>query len=398
MFYKKGTISESTYKKNKKNEINNEGKGIGDNNNVLRIMKIYNPWAYFEWKGKFNDNDEKNWNRIPLLKELVGYNNNDDGIFFMEFKDYYKKFHSTYILNYLKDWIYNYKIVNQKNSNFFTCVKVVLEKENKIRFGLHVKQSRFNLMEKSIQLYPVLLIIVKYNQESNEYTLINTAYDITYEPGEYHILMHFNADINKVSDFTYTLSTYSQESVELLDIKDIKEIPSNYLSQIINEYMKINEKVFDEKNNDIIFFFDNSNNNLGLYFIYIENRSNYDYYIEFNIENNNCEFIQDEIVINYFYENDINSNQSNIGKFYNKLTKNKNFNQVINYFLKKGENKIFIWKLNSSPKNSTLNMINHKFIKYEEKNLSDINMTFLENLDKYEMIINIYDELDKTSL
>ena len=63
-------------------------------------MKIYNPWAYFEWKGKFNDNDEKNWNRIPLLKKLVGYNNNDDGIFFMEFKDYYKKFHSTYILNY----------------------------------------------------------------------------------------------------------------------------------------------------------------------------------------------------------------------------------------------------------------------------------------------------------
>ena len=408
IFYKKGTISESSYKKNKKSENNNINKDNIDNNNVLRIMKIYNPWAYFEWKGKFNDNDEKNWNRIPLLKKLVGYNNNDDGIFFMEFKDYYKKFHSTYILNYLKDWIYNYKIINQKNSDYFTCVKVELKKENQIRFGLHVKQSRFNLMEKSIQLYPVLLIIVKYNKESNEYTLINTAFDITdnlfssyykaYDPGEYHILMHFNADGNKVSDFTYTLSTYSQESVELLDITDSKEIPSNYLSQIINEYMKINEKELDENNNDIIFYFDNNNNNLGLYYLYVENRSNFDYYIEFNIENNNCGFIQDEFVINYFYENSINSNQSNIGKFYNKLTKNKNFNQVINYFLKRGENKIFIWKLNSSPKNSTLNMINKKFVKYEEKNLNEINLTFLENLNKYEMIINIYDELEKTKL
>ena len=162
--------------------------------------------------------------------------------------------------------------------------------------------------------------------------------------------------------------------------------------------MKINEIVFDEKNNDIIFYLDNNTNNLGLYFLYVENRSNFDYYIELNVENNNCEFIQDELVTNYFYENSINSNQSNISKFYNKLTKSKNFNQVINYFLKRGENKIFIWKLNSSPKNSTINIINKKFVKYEEKNLNEINLTFLENLNKFEMIINIYDELEKTSL
>ena len=407
MFYKKGTISESDYRKKKRME-NILNKDNCDNNNVLRIMKIYNPWSYFEWKGKFNDNDEKNWNRIPLLKQLVGYNNNDDGIFFMEFKDYYKKFHSTYILNYLKDWIYNYKIINQKNNNFFSCVKVVLKKENKIRFGLHVKQSRINLMEKSIKLYPVLLIIVKYNQESNEYKLINSVYDITdnlfssyykpFEPGEYHIFMHFNADPTKVSDFTYCLSTYSKEKVELLDITDTKEIPTNYLFQIINDYIKINEKEFDDNNNDIIFYFDNDNNNLGFYFLFIENKSNFDYFIEFSFDNNNCEFIQDELVTNYYFENSINNNQTNISKFYNKMSKTKTFIQVINYLLKQGESKLFIWKLNSTPNNSTLNMINHKFIKYEEKNLNEINLSFFENFNKYEMIINIYDDLEKTLL
>ena len=55
-------------------------------------MKIYNPWAWFEWKGKFNDNDDENWNKIPLLKELVGYHNNDDGIFFMDFQIIIKNF------------------------------------------------------------------------------------------------------------------------------------------------------------------------------------------------------------------------------------------------------------------------------------------------------------------
>jgi hypothetical protein len=407
MFYKKGTISESSYKKNKKSD-NNINKDNVDNNNVLRIMKIYNPWAYFEWKGKFNDNDEKNWNRIPLLKQLVGYNNDDDGIFFMEFKDYYKKFHSTYILNYLKDWIYNYKIIDQKNNNYFSCAKVILKKENKIRFGLHVKQSRINLMEKSIKLYPVLLIIVKYNNESNEYKLINSVYDITdnlfssyyktFEPGEYHIFMHFNADPTKVSDFTYCLSTYSKEKVELLDITDTKEIPTNYLFQIINNYIKINEKKFNEKNNDIIFYFDNDNKNLGFYFLYIENKSNIDYFIEFCFDNNNCELIQDELVTNYYYENSINNIQTNISKFYNKISKTKTFNQVINYILKQGENKLFIWKLNATPNNSTLNLINHKLIKYDEKNLSEKNLSFFENFNKYEMVINIYDDLEKTLL
>ena len=90
ILYKQGTIYESDYTiKNynfncslKKIEINNDENK--DNNNVLKIVKIYNPWAWFEWKGKFNDNDTENWNRIPLLKKLVGYNNNDDGIYIRE--------------------------------------------------------------------------------------------------------------------------------------------------------------------------------------------------------------------------------------------------------------------------------------------------------------------------
>ena len=71
ILYKQGTIYESDYTiKNynfncslKKIEINNDENK--DNNNVLKIVKIYNPWAWFEWKAKFNDNDTETWNRIP---------------------------------------------------------------------------------------------------------------------------------------------------------------------------------------------------------------------------------------------------------------------------------------------------------------------------------------------
>ena len=396
VLYSKGTIYESDYKNTDNLDNNRDG-------SVLRILKIYNPWGHYEWKGKFNDNDDKSWNRIPLLKQLVGFFKNDDGIFFMEFKDYYKNFHSTYILNYLKDWHYNYKVVNQKNNNYFTCVKVLLSKANKIRFGLHVKQSRINLIESNSKLYPVLLIIMKYDKHSNEYILINSVFDITdnlfssyyktFEKGEYHIFMHFNADPFKVSDYTYTLSSYSEQKVEFLDFTDINEIPNNYLYLIINEYIKKYEKEFNDKHKDIWFYFNNDNNNLGFYFLCIENKSNLDYFVEFSFDNKNCELIQDELIINNFYET-----QSNINKFYNEFTKTKSFNQVLNYILKKEEHKIFLWKINETPKDSVLNIINHKFIKYDENSLNNINISILYNFLKYEMIHNIYDSLEKINL
>ena len=406
--YKKGTIYESDYET--KNCTPNKKEDISSKNedNILRIVKIYNPWAWFEWKGKFNDNDDESWNKIPLLKELVGYNNNDDGIFFMEFSDYYKKFHSTYILNYLKDWVYNYKLINQKSNNYFTIVKLILKKENKIRFGLHVKQSRINLMENNSCLYPVSLIIVKYNAEFNNYELINSVYDITdniystyyksFSPGEYHILMHYNADKSEVSDYNYTLSTYSEEKVELIDFEDNNEIPYNYLFQVVHCYISQNQKIYENLKDDINYYFDNYDNNLGLYFLSINNKSKLYYFIELDLDNINCELINDELVLNYIFNNEILSNRFNINKYSKDFKKLKKIKQIIKYMLKLGENKIFIWKLKCNVRNCSLKINNKKCKIFNKKNLNDLNHSYFENLYEYEMIHNIFNELEKKSL
>ena len=120
--------------------------------------------------------------------------------------------------------------------------------------------------------------------------------------------MHFNADPFKVSDYTYTLSSYSEQKVEFLDFTDINEIPNNYLYLIINEYIKKYEKEFNDKHKDIWFYFNNDNNNLGFYFLCIENKSNLDYFVEFSFDNKNCELIQDELIINFI----INSIKQNL--------------------------------------------------------------------------------------
>ena len=56
--------------------------------------------------------------------------------------------------------------------------------------------------------------------------------------------MHYNADKSEVSDYNYTLSTYSEEKVELLDFEDNCEIPYNYLYQVINDYISQNKKIY----------------------------------------------------------------------------------------------------------------------------------------------------------
>ena len=71
---------------------------------------------------------------------------------------------------------------------------------------------------------------------------IFSTYYKSFEPGEYHIFMYYNADKSEVSDYNYTLSTYSEEKVELIDFEDNNEIPYNYLFQVVHCYISQRRK------------------------------------------------------------------------------------------------------------------------------------------------------------
>jgi calpain-15 len=58
----------------------------------VRLVKVRNPWGSKEWTGNWSDND-KRW--TPELKKKFNHVNADDGIFFMEFSDYFKNFFLT---------------------------------------------------------------------------------------------------------------------------------------------------------------------------------------------------------------------------------------------------------------------------------------------------------------
>lgn len=46
------------------------------------ILKLRNPWGYFEFKGKYSENNDEIW-EDEELRELMEYEKKDDGIFCM---------------------------------------------------------------------------------------------------------------------------------------------------------------------------------------------------------------------------------------------------------------------------------------------------------------------------
>ena len=70
----------------------------------LRLLKLRNPWGSGEWQGDWSDKSPL-W--TPALKEEVGFTDADDGIFFIELKDYLQHFSWTSIC------------VENNNTNYF---------------------------------------------------------------------------------------------------------------------------------------------------------------------------------------------------------------------------------------------------------------------------------------
>ena len=72
----------------------------------LRLIKLRNPWSHKEWSGKWNDKDEC-W--TDALKKKLNHENKEDGIFFMEFKDF-----MSYFINIVECKVIDEVIIKSK--------------------------------------------------------------------------------------------------------------------------------------------------------------------------------------------------------------------------------------------------------------------------------------------
>lgn len=62
----------------------------------LKLIRLRNPWGKGEWRGSFSDDDD-NWDNYKGLREALGHELKDDGVFWMEFKDWCMNFNKVYL-------------------------------------------------------------------------------------------------------------------------------------------------------------------------------------------------------------------------------------------------------------------------------------------------------------
>jgi len=67
------------------------------------LVKLRNPWGQTEFQGDWNDEDDLHW--TPALRQKLGCEQKDDGIFFMPLLDYVKYFdHTCICMDVKSDW------------------------------------------------------------------------------------------------------------------------------------------------------------------------------------------------------------------------------------------------------------------------------------------------------
>jgi calpain-15 len=241
----------------------------------LKILKVRNPWGAFEWKGDYCDNSEK-WKEKPELKQIVGYQKQDDGIFFMTFQDFLKYFPYTFVCKYNNGYFYSHQKVHQVNNNSLTVAKFSLSENASVTVGLHQKQQRFYSKVSAYKPQMSRVILAKKLSNGN-YEFINSDssdneklyIEADLAPGEYHIIGHVNWPYN--TPCRYVFSTYASTQINLQTL-DTNSLPSDYFVKLLQHYMDKNCKS-SQMTQNIVIQTSTNDNDIGFYMVNVKNIS-----------------------------------------------------------------------------------------------------------------------------
>ena len=191
----------------------------------VQLLKIRNPWGKLEWNGDWSDKSDK-W--TPTLKKEVGISDEDDGTFFMDFRDYFKFFSCTYICNYHDDFIFKSKQMyfDGSNPNFF--LHIDFKGSYNVYIVVNLKNSKIfqNLTKNKDYQNPYCSLNV-YRLEENKgqkklifvgscASRLDRIYvELNSEPGRYLVNVTFPKDLKRFAveyeDYALAYSNFKEE-------------------------------------------------------------------------------------------------------------------------------------------------------------------------------------------
>lgn len=231
-------------------EIDHPSKGF------QRIVKIRNPWGKIEWDGNWGDNSEV-WTQEMLNK--LGHTKADDGMFFMEFKEYLECFGETVICQYNDNYKYSYfKATSDKKAVYYN-MKIEQKGEYFITIN-NVSKRRMPSVCDNYQ-YPRTKLVIGKILGNSEIKFIDSKYladheiclQLSLEKGDYIIYCKIEWTQSYCKEFV--ISSYGVSNVKWTPTQKIPFfIEKIYLNKAKNSKKKNNlssinrpeiEKVFE---------------------------------------------------------------------------------------------------------------------------------------------------------
>ena len=213
------------------------------------MIKLKNPWGNCEFTGEWSDYSKK-W--TPEIKKQCEFSEeNDDGIFYMSFKDFMKYYMCLDIAK-IKD-NYQTSFCKVKKNQSTTCQVIELEVKEEYPSAfiqIYQKNPRIQKKDGSYPENPVMAFIMLVRKEGNELKYIDSvadneihlAIEVNLKPGTYLILSDVNYRYRDPDHKSsgYTVTCYARKSKDPLVLKNItdKIDHKQYLESSIFDYCK----------------------------------------------------------------------------------------------------------------------------------------------------------------
>ena len=239
---------------------------------IVKLMKIRNPFGEGEWNGDWSDNSNK-WNKAAKKAFPEFSKAKDDGIFWIDFDNFCKYFQVVSICVPLKPLISSMIKIPKDKADKFNVTKIKIDDYGILSIAIYKKYYRFHRKIKTDQEVISNLILARIQNEKIEY--IDSAYNETMstkvKPGEYICI--YNVDYKTLNipirKYTVTISGNIKFKVAQIGTDD----DFSLLKSIMINRIETLPKYASRFQHRIALFTGNRFEQCALSFFYIKNLS-----------------------------------------------------------------------------------------------------------------------------
>ena len=225
---------------------------------IERLVHIRNPWGNGEWSGDWSDESEK-W--TPALKRMANMGKEqDDGEFFMSYKDFIKYYVVLGICKLYDDYVstlVRYEPEEVEKGCRISKVEVI-EDDTNLFIEMHQKNPRIILKsgeyQKPVTIYMLLLDKNFEYIASNTNCEMNLCIETTLNKGTYYLISDINYRYVQPDKLHgYNITSYSSSPVGLFHDNEHDAIESlhkglySYAMKNINPINDLGGKVYQSK-------------------------------------------------------------------------------------------------------------------------------------------------------